>query len=504
MSARASRALVALAVCLLVPPLPPVGSQTADDARPLEEIVHIDVARVRAALAAGQPVPLPLSEGELLLELAPADLFGPGYAPEPQLVRALPYAGSVRGVEGSVARLTVTELWVAGMVSRPGHPLLFVEPLERETLDSRHRVYEARDPIPHHEHPAAPAEDGLGDDPLGPGPEHDCGPLALLCVIDPNDSPGRPGTPNGPSSGTTDTSYAFSTSATDADGDLLTYEFDWGDGRRTTAGPAASGSSVSASQSWSVPRSYCVSVRATDAHGAASDWSSCRTVAIAFPPPNDCATGGDAGDAFSSASLIGPFGSIWCSADLRPSVSDTNDYYRFAVGLNRRITASVEPSTSPCVDHNLYLYDPSGNLRASSTRGGCLADSVTFDNTVSGEWRVRASAATTQDARYSLSISIGSAPNVFPPNTPSSPSPADSATGTPTSPTLSFAGGDPDGNLVVYTVYLDTSSFPTTERCSFTTASSSATCAVSGLASGTTYRWRVTAYDGANFVSGPT
>jgi|GEM_PF-468716 len=59
-----------------------------------------------------------------------------------------------------------------------------------------------------------------------------------------------------------------------------------------------------------------------------------------------------------------------------------------------------------------------------------------------------------------------------PPNVPSNPSPANGAIDQSISPTLSWTGGDPDtGDAVIYIVYLDTSSSPTTLKCSSTSLS---------------------------------
>ncbi len=77
-----------------------------------------------------------------------------------------------------------------------------------------------------------------------------------------------------------------------------------------------------------------------------------------------------------------------------------------------------------------------------------------------------------------------------PPYTPSNPSPANGATNQPTSPTLSWSGGDPDGGTVTYMVYFGTSPNPTSY-----TNTTSTSLAKTGLAYGTTYHWKVKAVD---------
>ena len=96
--------------------------------------------------------------------------------------------------------------------------------------------------------------------------------------------PATPSQPSGPASGFSGSSYIYSSVTTDPDGDNIYYFFDWGD--NTTSGwvgPYASGSSGSASHSWSSPGTYYVKVKAKDVHDAESGWSSSLTVVIQSP-----------------------------------------------------------------------------------------------------------------------------------------------------------------------------------------------------------------------------
>jgi len=84
------------------------------------------------------------------------------------------------------------------------------------------------------------------------------------------------------------------------------------------------------------------------------------------------------------------------------------------------------------------------------------------------------------------------------PNTPSNPWPADNATNVSTSPTLSWSGGDPDGDTVTYDVYFGTSSNPP-----YVGSTTSTSYPRSGLAYNTTYYWKIVASDGLETSSGP-
>ena len=101
-----------------------------------------------------------------------------------------------------------------------------------------------------------------------------------LTITAVNRAPNTPSTPSGTTSGYTGTSYTYSTSTTDPDGDNVCYQFDWGDGSNTTTGSYASGSIASASHAWGSSGTYYVKVRAQDSYSAWSGWSSTLTVTI--------------------------------------------------------------------------------------------------------------------------------------------------------------------------------------------------------------------------------
>jgi uncharacterized repeat protein (TIGR02543 family) len=107
-----------------------------------------------------------------------------------------------------------------------------------------------------------------------------------LPIMIQNRAPNTPSAPSGPATGYTSTSYAFTTSATDPDGNPLRYTFDWGDGTTATTDYVASGSTASASHSWGQPGAHSIKVMATDIDGAGSGWSSPATIELENAPPS--------------------------------------------------------------------------------------------------------------------------------------------------------------------------------------------------------------------------
>ena len=98
--------------------------------------------------------------------------------------------------------------------------------------------------------------------------------------IDWNKPPSMPAQPLGIASGKSGISYSFSTSATDPDGDLISYTFDWGDKTSSTTSPVNSGTSASLYHTWSAAGSYPVKAMATDSKGATSGWSDAAFIEI--------------------------------------------------------------------------------------------------------------------------------------------------------------------------------------------------------------------------------
>jgi hypothetical protein len=113
-----------------------------------------------------------------------------------------------------------------------------------------------------------------------------------------NNPPATPATPSGPPSGLPQTGYSFSTSATDPDGDILVYRFNWGDGQ------ISNWSTASQTHSWPAEGNFCVQAQAKDEHNTTSGWSSCRNISIAAETHTITATAGANGSISPSGSLL--------------------------------------------------------------------------------------------------------------------------------------------------------------------------------------------------------
>jgi len=100
--------------------------------------------------------------------------------------------------------------------------------------------------------------------------------------INPN-PPEKPANPSGPMTGKFGTSYQYSSSTIDLDGDQMSYLFDWGDDTDSGWGdPIPSGQTATATHAWTSEGSYQVRVKARDIPGfAESEWSD--TLVVSMP-----------------------------------------------------------------------------------------------------------------------------------------------------------------------------------------------------------------------------
>jgi outer membrane protein assembly factor BamB len=98
---------------------------------------------------------------------------------------------------------------------------------------------------------------------------------AYLYAIEPiiyNNAPEKPSI-DGPRKGNINTNYTYSAVTTDADGDNVSYYFDWGDGSNSGwTSYVPSGTSVNLFHSWQKSGFYIIKVKAKDDYEKESDW----------------------------------------------------------------------------------------------------------------------------------------------------------------------------------------------------------------------------------------
>ncbi len=148
-----------------------------------------------------------------------------------------------------------------------------------------------------------------------------------------------------------------------------------------------------------------------------------------------------------------------------------------------------------------YSSDPDGHLISYKLIGGpgTITGSL-YEWTVNGPLgnitvTVRAEDEKGLSTDKTFTITVKSFPNV-----PSSPFPANGAKDTNFEVTLSWEGGDPDGDPVLYDLYLSTAHNPTLFISNRTTNSYTK----SGLSPNTTYYWKIVARnEGSSGVAGP-
>jgi len=241
-----------------------------------------------------------------------------------------------------------------------------------------------------------------------------CTQVCLVVSYTVDQAPATPSTPSGNSSGLPATSYSYSTSTTDPETDSIQYTFDWGDGQQSSSGWVASGQSASLSHSWSAG-TYSAKVKATDALGAVSAWSSIKTVTINTTPNAPSTPSGN------SSGL--------------PATS-----YSYS-------TAAVDPD-----GQNVYYIFDWGDGQTTQTgwySSGATA-SASHSWASAGVYSVKVKAIDSMGAVSAWS-SIKTVTINTPPNAPSTPS--GSAVGSPTlSYEYTFAATDPDGQNVYYIV----------------------------------------------------
>ncbi|UCF12739.1 MAG: PKD domain-containing protein [Thermoplasmatales archaeon] len=108
----------------------------------------------------------------------------------------------------------------------------------------------------------------------------------IICEL-PNNPPETPSKPSGEIDGNHGTSYTYSTTTTDLDGNDISYFFDWDDGTNSGwIGPYTIGEICSTSHAWQSPGTYNISVKAKDVYGDESYWSPYLLINMINRAPN--------------------------------------------------------------------------------------------------------------------------------------------------------------------------------------------------------------------------
>jgi hypothetical protein len=98
--------------------------------------------------------------------------------------------------------------------------------------------------------------------------------------------PNQPATPTGPTQGSRDVEYEFSTNTTDPQADQVYYQWHWSDGTQSEwEGPYNSGEIATARHTWTIPGNIGVQVQAKNTQGLISDWSEPHIITIMNHPP---------------------------------------------------------------------------------------------------------------------------------------------------------------------------------------------------------------------------
>jgi C1A family cysteine protease len=151
-----------------------------------------------------------------------------------------------------------------------------------------------------------------------------------------------------------------------------------------------------------------------------------------------------------------------------------------------------DPDAGDVVTYDVYFGASPSPPLVSNDQSGTTYDPGTLAYSTKYYWRITAAdnhGASTPGLTWDFTTQV---PGNAPPNTPSSPSPANHAPSIPISADLSWVGGDPDGgDTVIYDVYFGTSSTPPL----VSNDQSGTTYDPGTLATSTKYYWRISAAD---------
>jgi hypothetical protein len=200
----------------------------------------------------------------------------------------------------------------------------------------------------------------------------------------PNTAPTTPSIPAGTTSGVVNRSIAFTTAATDPEGQSLSFRYNWGGGALSNWGTGAQ------SRAWASAGQYCVMAQARDSQGLESGWSACRTVIIApdrdgdgTPDAQDLDNDNDGmPDAWEISHGLNPFAND-AAGDLDgDGISNLAEYQ---AGSDPTVPAPNDPPQAPAA------VTPTGRALVSLTptlQTGAFADPDAGDRHAETRWQI--------------------------------------------------------------------------------------------------------------------
>jgi PKD repeat protein len=138
-------------------------------------------------------------------------------------------------------------------------------------------------------------------------------------------------------------------------------------------GDGTTGTGVTASRTYASAGTYTVTLTAGNGTTTASQ---SQTVSPTAPPVVTNVAEVENNGSLSSAQLVSANPAL--VSGFIASSSD-QDYYRVALAPGKTLVATLTPNATS--NYNLYVYNASGSLLASSTRGTGLVDTVSTSNT---------------------------------------------------------------------------------------------------------------------------
>jgi hypothetical protein len=232
-----------------------------------------------------------------------------------------------------------------------------------------------------------------------------------------NRAPNIPGQPSWSSGRYVYSPCTFYTNANDPDGDALQYIFDWGDSSsQNTTASCPSGTTASASHTWTRPTTYQVKAKARDCYGLNStSWSTPLSFTVS---QNDANLGCDANNYYLTASYLasGSYkGTLYSS-----NPSDSLDWYQFYVQQGQEFYITMRPPLDADFDLELYSPDigPTRPVAYSRVRAFGYSESISYVANYTGNWRFRIYRPTSSagEGQYTFSLSFpgpGGCPTLF-------------------------------------------------------------------------------------------